>query len=106
MTEDFVFIPRSEEIPSQSDFSLFITDSAMEPLIRQGSRVCVSSREPLNELDIGIFYYRGKVLCRRWCEDYNGALILLGGDETTPDNSVYLNREERKKCLCLGKVII
>ncbi len=105
MTEDISLLPRGEE-PPEADFSLVITDSAMEPLIPRGSRVYVSSRSPLREMETGLFLCEGRVLCRRWCEDYNGALILLGGDESRREDSIYLDREQRRRCLCLGKVLI
>lgn len=106
MTEDISLIRREEGIPAVADFSLVITEGAMEPLIPRGSRVYVSGSAPLGELDAGIFFYGGKVFCRRWCEDYNGALILLGGDESRREDCIYLDREQRRRCLCLGKVLL
>ncbi len=106
MWEELVLKPRGEDVPPEADFSIVITDSAMEPLIPRGSRVYVSSRAALKELDTGLFLYEGRVRCRRWCEDYNGALILLGGDESRREDSIYLDREQRRRCLCLGKVLL
>ena len=105
MWEELVLKPRGEDVPPEADFSIVITDSAMEPLIPRGSRVYVSSRAALKELDTGLFLYEGRVRCRRWC-DYNGALILLGGDESRREDSIYLDREQRRRCLCLGKVLL
>ncbi len=105
MTEEISLQPRGSE-PPEADFSVVITDGAMEPLIPRGSRVYVSSRAALNELDTGLFLYDGRIYCRRWCEDYNGAMILLGGDESRREDCLYLDREMRRRCLCLGKVLI
>lgn len=105
MTEEISLQPRGSE-PPEADFSVVITDGAMEPLILRGSRVYVSSRAPLREMDTGLFLYEGQVRCRRWREDYNGALILLGGDESRREDCIYLTREQRRRCLCLGKVLI
>ena len=105
MTEELSLQPRGNE-PPEADFSVVITDSAMEPLIPAGSPVYVSSRSPLREMDAGLFLYEGHVFCRRWCEDYNGALILLGGDESRREDCIYLDREQRRRCLCLGKVLL
>ena len=69
MWEELVLKPRGEDVPPEADFSIVITDSAMEPLIPRGSRVYVSSRAALKELDTGLFLYEGRVRCRRWCED-------------------------------------
>lgn len=105
MAEDITLQLRGGE-PPEADFSLIVCDSAMEPLIARGSRVYVSSRAQLRELDTGLFLYEGRIYCRRWCEDYNGALILLGGDERRREDCLYLTRQQRRRCLCLGKVLI
>lgn len=103
LTEDFRLIRRTEGIPAEADFSLVLGDGAMEPLLHQGQTVYVSCRAALREQDVGLFLIDGQVYCRRWCEDYNGALVLLDGEEK---GCIYLDREQRRHCLCLGKVLI
>ena len=103
LTEDFRLIKRDKDIPAEADFSVVLRDGAMEPLLHQGQTVYVSCRAALQEQDIGLFLVEGQVFCRRWCEDYNGALVLLGGAEK---DCLYLDREQRRRCLCLGKVLI
>lgn len=106
MTEDFILIRRGDDVPPEADFSIVVTESAMEPIISRGTSVYVSSRAQLREMDAGLFFYEGRVYCRRWCEDYNGALILMGGDESCREDCIYIDREHRKRCLCLGKVLL
>ncbi|MGN0981478.1 MAG: hypothetical protein ACI4O0_01160 [Candidatus Limivicinus sp.] len=103
LTEDFKLLRRGEGIPAEADFSLVLRDSAMEPLLHPGQTVYVSCRAALRERDVGLFLIDGQVYCRRWCEDYNGALVLLGGAEK---DCLYLDREQRRRCLCLGKVLL
>lgn len=103
LTEDFRLIKRDKGIPPEADFSLVLGDSAMEPLLHRGQTVCVSCRAALREGDVGLFLIEGQVYCRRWREDYNGALVLLDGAER---NCLYLDREQRRRCLCLGKVLV
>ena len=103
LTEDFRLIKRGKDIPAEADFSVVLCDGAMEPLLHPGQTVYVSCRAALQERDIGLFLVNGQVYCRRWFEDYNGALVLLGGDER---NCIYLDRKQRSRCLCLGKVIL
>ena len=57
----------------------------------------------MQERDVGLFLFDGRVYCRRWCEDYNGALVLMDGEDL---DCLYLDREQRKRCLCLGKVLV
>lgn len=103
LAEDFRLIRKSESIPAEADYSLILSDSAMEPLLHQGQTVYVSCRAVMQERDVGLFLVDGQVYCRRWCEDYNGALILLDGED---QDCLYLDREQRKRCLCLGKVLV
>lgn len=105
LTESFKLIKKDGAVPEGTDLSIVITDSAMEPLIRRGQTVYVSCRTELRERDVGLFLHEGRVLCRRWREDYAGALILLGGTDRV-DDCIYLDREQRKRCLCLGKVLV
>lgn len=106
MTEDFQLMERCKATPAGADFSIVIDTAAMEPLIRRGQQVFVSCRAELSEMDTGLFLYEGQVYCRRWCEDYNGALVLLGGDPSRQQDCLYLDRDQRRRCLCLGKVLI
>lgn len=103
LTEDFRLLKRTEGIPPEADFSLVLEDSAMEPLLHRGQTVYVSCRAALTERDVGLFLMDGQVYCRRWCEDYTGALVLLDGAEK---DCIYLDREQRRRCLCLGKVLL
>lgn len=103
LTEDFKLLRHGEGIPAEADFSLILQDSAMEPLLHPGQTVYVSCRSALRERDVGLFLIDGQVYCRRWCEDYNGALVLLDGAEK---DCLYLDREQRRHCLCLGKVLL
>jgi len=106
MTEDFQLIRRDKTIPTEADFAIILDSPCMEPLIPMGQRVYVNCRAELRELDVGLFYYEGRVYCRQWCEDYNGALLLLCPDSRHEKDCLYLDREARKRCLCLGKVLI
>lgn len=103
LTEDFHLIRKDAALPPEADFSLVLHSSAMEPLLHCGQTIYVSCGADLCEGDVGLFLVEGQVLCRRWYEDYNGALVLLGGDT---NDCIYLNREQRRHCLCLGKVLI
>ena len=45
---------REDGMPPEADFSLVITEGAMESLIPRGSRVYVSGRAELREMDAGL----------------------------------------------------
>ena len=103
LAEDFRLIRKNESTPAEADFSLILSDSAMEPLLHPGQTLYISCRAVMRERDVGLFLFDGQVYCRRWCEDYNGALVLMDGEDL---DCLYLDREQRKRCLCLGKVLV
>ena len=96
----------SSAAPEAASFSLCITEDCMGPYILPGQKVYVSSSQKLSEFEVGIFYLNGKVLCRQWCEDITGALHLLAADPKRADANITLPRQERGKCLCLGRVLL
>lgn len=106
MQEDFEFLDRGPDVPSAADFCLIIRDDCMLPYIRPGDRVYVSCREPLSDMDVGLFLYRGRVLCRQYCEDYSGALLLLCANTAREAENISVARSARADCLCLGKVLL
>ena len=55
LTEDFRLFKRDKDIPAEADFSLVLSDSAMEPLLHPGQTVYVSCRAALRERDVGLF---------------------------------------------------
>ena len=103
--ENICFIDRSGSVPAGAQFSLTLEDNAMSPFFPQGSTVYVDATRPPDEFQAGIFYFRGKILCRQWCEDMTGTLHLLPADPTLGSFCVSVPREERGKCLCLGAVL-
>jgi len=106
MQEDFELIARGPDIPSAADFCLVISDDCMSPYIRPGDRAYVSCREVLSDMDVGLFLYHGRVLCRQVCEDYSGALLLLCANPEREAENLSIPGSERADCLCLGKVLL
>ena len=104
--EGFSLLPRSADTDARADFCLTVTDGAMAPYICPGQSVAVSAGEALEEFDVGVFYCRGKIYCRQWCEDYSGALHLLAANSAQSNANIRLSKGERQGCLCLGKVLL
>jgi len=102
----YELIERSSDIPQEADFSLTVTDEGMEPYIRKNSTVYVKARAELEEFDTGIFMYNGEVFCRQWCEDIMGNVHLLCANPAFEKKNLSINREEREKLSCLGKVLL
>ena len=102
---DIQFIDRGESVPSEVNFSLTLSDDAMAPFFPRGSTVYVDATRPPDEFQAGIFYLRGQILCRQWCEDMTGTLYLLPANPGLGSRCISVSRKEREDCLCLGAVV-
>lgn len=103
--DSFILVDKEPQLPDEADFCLILENDCMEPLFKAGERVYVCRREQPEELEPGLFLYKGQVLCRRWCEDYGGKLHLLCDNPKREDMNLCLDAKERGDCLCLGRVI-
>ncbi len=103
--EEYRMIERSEEVPGGADYAMIVTGDEMEPTIHMGETVYVSRREPLDEMDVGLFFVNGQVLCRRWCVDYSGALLLICDNPKCTGLTVSFPKGRHDDCVCIGKVI-
>ncbi len=70
--------PRGEA--SRADFSVTVTDDAMEPYIKKGETVYVSRRAFPRPGEAGIFYVRGRMVCRQYVEDSEGTVYLFAAN--------------------------
>ena len=106
MEQFYSLIPAGADAPQGADFCFVMDSDLMEPLIARGARVYVSRRESPAEPDAALFYYRGKVYCRQFCEDYAGNFHLLCANPMRERENICLNKSERQRCHCLGRVLL
>ncbi len=106
MSDDYTLLPRTTDTPAEAAFCLTLDNDCMEPWLRRGELLYVSRGEAPEELQPGVFYYKGRVLCRQWCEDSTGALHLLCANPRRESENLTLSAEEKTACLCLGRVLL
>ena len=106
MNEDYTLLPHGGDVPDGTDFCVRLDNDCMEPFIRKGELVCIDRHGMPEEMQPGLFYYKGRVLCRQWCEDSAGTLHLLCANPGREDESLSLKGADKAACLCLGRVIL
>lgn len=106
MREDYILLRRGREVPEDADFCLRMDNDCMEPFLKKGALVCVDRHHTPEEMQPGLFYYKGRVLCRQWCEDMTGTLHLLCANPERESENLSLGKSEKAACLCLGRVIL
>lgn len=106
MSEDYTLLPRTKEVPKAADLCLRLDNDFMEPWLKKGKLVYIDRNETPEEMQPGLFYYKGRVLCRQWCEDSTGTLHLLCANPKRERENLSLSASEKAACLCLGRVIL
>lgn len=106
MSNDYVLLPRGKDMPEDADLCLRLDNDCMEPWLKKGSLIYIDRHETPEEMQPGLFYYNGHVLCRQWCEDITGTLHLLCANPKREGENLSLSRTEKSACLCLGRVIL
>lgn len=106
MTDSYMLLPRTEGMPAGAGFCLRLDNDCMEPYLKKGELLYISRDETPEELQPGIFFYRGRVLCRQWCEDSAGNLHLLCANPRRESENLSLDRREKSACLCLGRILL
>ncbi len=106
MPDEFVLMPRTKDMPAGTGFCLRLDNDCMEPWLKKGQLLYVSRSEMPEELQPGVFYVAGRVLCRQWCVDSAGSLHLLCANPRRESENLSLSRREKNACLCLGRVLL
>lgn len=104
--EYYELIRITADTPEGSDFCIIAESAEMEPLIPKGGKIYVSRRESPGDMELGIFYYKGQVFCRQYCEDYAGDIHLLCANPAYESANLRIPKSEAARCLCLGKVLL
>lgn len=103
--DDYTLLPRSKGTPAEAAFCLRLDHDLMEPWLKKGELIYVSRSETPEEFQPGLFWYRGQILCRQWCEDSEGNLHLLCANPGRERENLMLSPSEKAACLCLGRVL-
>ena len=104
--EEYTMLKRDRRVPKTADFCLRLDNDCMEPYLKRGQLVFIDRSAAPEEMQPGLFYYRGRILCRQWCEDSTGALHLLCANPGRERDNLCLTGREKAACLCLGRVIL
>ena len=104
--EDYVLVPRGEDVPAAADFAVRIAGDSMEPYIADGSRVYVSRMSGLAPGDVGIFFVDGDMKCKQYCEDSEGNIYLFSANRARCDADVIVSAGSGLTVVCFGKVLL
>lgn len=104
--EDYVLIPRGEEVPQKADFAVRIAGESMEPVIKDGERVYVTRTNEFSDGDIGIFFVDGDMKCKQFCKDSFGNIYLLSVNRALAAADVMIHASGNSTVYAYGKVLL
>ncbi len=104
--EDYVLIPRGDDVPAAADFAVRISGDSMEPYIADRSRVYVSRTTELTDGDVGIFFVDGDMKCKQYCEDTFGNIYLFSLNRERSDADMAIFASSGITVFCFGKVLL
>ena len=85
-----------------ADYAVKISGRSMEPTIADGSVVMVKQVDVLSNGDIGIFSINGEIMCKRYCIDDAG-IILMPDNQSGDFCDIDVSKVE---CAIQGKVLL
>lgn len=104
--EDYEDIPRTPDMPESADFCLTVSGDSMEPYIMDGQMVFVKETAPINDFDVGVFFYDGSTYVKQYCPSYDGSVYLLSANPKREDANITVKRDSASSLVCFGKVIL
>lgn len=103
--EDYEDIPVTPETPKNADFCLTVSGESMEPVLHDGQMIYISESEPVQPLEVGVFYYQGGTYVKQYGPEPDGSVTLLSVNPTCEENNVMLKPDEVPSLVCFGKVL-
>lgn len=103
--EDYEDIPVTPETPKNADFCLTVSGHSMEPVLYDGQMIYISEREPVQPLEVGVFYYQGGTYVKQYGPEPDGSVTLLSVNPSCEENNVTLKPDEVPSLVCFGKVL-
>lgn len=85
---------RSEDIPSQTDFAVWISGKSMEPEIYDNDIAFIQSKLMIDSGQIGIFLYEGESYCKKLIIDHQQRLIRLVSLNKLFDDIIIYNADD------------
>lgn len=104
--EDYSIVRRDKKTPRNADYAVRIQGDSMEPYIKDGETVYVQQHVALRDLDVGIFFLDGDVLCKQIEQDSAGTIHLLSANPKREKLNRAIPKDSTSTLVCLGKVIM
>lgn len=102
---DYEDIPRTPNTPRNADYCLTVSGDSMEPYIHDGQMIYVSEADPVQEMDVGVWYYQGGTYVKQYAVAPDGTVHLLSANPDRQNTNIRVPPEAATWLVCFGKVI-
>ncbi len=90
---------------SAADFAVRVEGHELEPYVESGGIALLERGAQIKDGDVGLFFARGQLLFRQYCEDWAGNVHLLAVNRKLSELDLMLPRSRNEPVCCFGKLI-
>lgn len=88
-----------------ADYGVRVEGDELEPYIKKGGTALIKRGAKMRDGDVGLFFARGELVFRQYCEDWAGNVHLLAVNRELKGLDLLLPRGEDEPVCCFGKLI-
>ena len=88
-----------------ADFAVRLEDDALCPYVKAGNTVYLQRSADLDDGDVGLFYSRGGMVFRQFCQDSQGNIYLFSPDRSRKEADLVIPADALRP-VCYGKVLL
>lgn len=89
-----------------ADYAVRVEGDELEPFVERGAAAYVKRSEVIRDGDVGLFFVRGSMVFRQYCEDWAGNVHLLAVNRKRKDLDICLPRSEDMPVCCFGRLLL
>lgn len=91
---------------SEADFALRVEGDELEPYVKRGGIALIKRGGPIRDGDVGLFFVRGEVVLRQYCEDWAGNVYLFSVNRRRSGLDIRLPAVDKEPVCSFGRVLL
>lgn len=90
----------------EADFALRVEGDELEPYVKRGGAALIKRGAQIRDGDVGLFFVRGELVLRQYCEDWAGNVYLFAVNRRRSALDIRLPAAEGAPICSFGRVLL
>lgn len=91
---------------SEADFALRVEGDELAPYVAPGGVALIRRGAEIRDGDVGLFFVRGEMVLRQYCEDWAGNVYLFAVNRRRSGLDIRLPAAEKAPVCSFGRVLL